>query len=150
MHVCHCYPYTFTDLQHCLWAAEQRLVPVPPVNAAAAPSDTGCSGSGEAGAGDAPAEAQTTAAAAQGGSHASTSSCSTAGSGVPSASGQGARGGSRAGQGSCFQGPGIVLRRQLLAKSLAGNAVDVLTITAPAHQGMPLAQRKGVVLSCER
>jgi hypothetical protein len=34
-----------------------------------------------------------------------------------------------------------------MATSLAGNAVDVLTITAPEGCGKPLSQRQGVVLS---
>ncbi|KAF6257038.1 flagellar/basal body protein, partial [Scenedesmus sp. NREL 46B-D3] len=41
----------------------------------------------------------------------------------------------------------LVLQRSCLASSLAGNAVDVLTITAPEGCGTPLSQRQGVVLS---
>jgi hypothetical protein len=42
---------------------------------------------------------------------------------------------------------GVWLQRGCLATSLAGNAVDVLTITAAADRGRPLEQRRGVVLS---
>jgi hypothetical protein len=41
----------------------------------------------------------------------------------------------------------MVLQRACMATSLAGNAVDVLTITAPEGCGKPLSQRQGVVLS---
>jgi hypothetical protein len=41
----------------------------------------------------------------------------------------------------------MLLQRDCLATSLAGNAVDVLTITAPEGCGKPLSQRQGVVLS---
>jgi hypothetical protein len=49
----------------------------------------------------------------------------------------------------CMQEPSssIVLQRACMASSLAGNAVDVLTITAPDGCGKPLSQRQGVVLS---
>lgn len=48
-----------------------------------------------------------------------------------------------------FQEPSsnIVLQRLCLATSLAGNAVDVLTITAPDGSGRAWSQRQGVVLS---
>ena len=39
------------------------------------------------------------------------------------------------------------MARAPLCSSLSGNAVDVLTITAPGHIGLPLEQRRGVVLS---
>lgn len=39
------------------------------------------------------------------------------------------------------------MQRACMATSLAGNAVDVLTITAPEGCGKPLSQRQGVVLS---
>jgi hypothetical protein len=42
---------------------------------------------------------------------------------------------------------GVCLQRSCLATSLAGNAVDLLTITAAADSGKPLEQRLGVVLS---
>uniref|UniRef100_A0A383WKG5 Peptidase M14 domain-containing protein n=1 Tax=Tetradesmus obliquus TaxID=3088 RepID=A0A383WKG5_TETOB len=40
-----------------------------------------------------------------------------------------------------------MMQRACMATSLAGNAVDVLTITAPEGCGKPLSQRQGVVLS---
>eukprot|EP00775_Hariotina_reticulata_P008712 gene8712-8893_t len=43
--------------------------------------------------------------------------------------------------------PAVTVQRTTLATSLAGNTVDMLTITAPADQGRPLSQRQGVVLS---
>jgi hypothetical protein len=47
--------------------------------------------------------------------------------------------------------PGRWLRREALCSSLAGNAVDVLTITAAVGDrgAVPLEQRRGVVLSGE-
>ena len=44
----------------------------------------------------------------------------------------------------------MLLQRSCLALSLAGNAVDVLTVTAPEDDGLPLASRQGVVISGAR
>jgi hypothetical protein len=46
--------------------------------------------------------------------------------------------------------PETVLQHTVLATSLAGNAVDLLTITAAPGRGKPLEQRQGVVLSGAR
>jgi hypothetical protein len=43
--------------------------------------------------------------------------------------------------------PDTILQHTTLATSLAGNAVDLLTITAAPDKGRPVAQRQGVVLS---
>lgn len=49
-----------------------------------------------------------------------------------------------------LQGPlSTLLHHTVLATSLAGNAVDLLTITAAPDRGKPLHQRQGVVLSGE-
>lgn len=46
--------------------------------------------------------------------------------------------------------PHTLLQHTSLATSLAGNTVDLLTITAAHDRGKPLAQRQGVVLSGAR
>lgn len=41
----------------------------------------------------------------------------------------------------------MVVQRTCLATSLAGNAIDLLTISAPESDGLPMAARQGVVIS---
>jgi hypothetical protein len=43
--------------------------------------------------------------------------------------------------------PSTILQQSVLATSLAGNAVNVLTITAAADRGRRMSQRQGVILS---
>jgi len=41
----------------------------------------------------------------------------------------------------------VCCTRDTLCTTLAGNACDMLTITAPPHEGLPVRERRGVVLS---
>lgn len=158
VHVCHCYPFTYTDLQHCLWGAEQRLTAVvqpPPLQQPQQCETSAGQGAAvvEGCAATQPPAGETASSSGDAGSSAASGSGSSAGGveagGTPSTSTSTSHGSGSASRTRSWSGAGVLLSREPLCRSLAGNVCDVITITAPAGQGVPLAQRPGIILSCE-
>ena len=130
VHVCHCYPFTYTDLQHCIWGAEQRL------EASAVQKQQQ-----QAQQQDQQQQEQQQPSQPAGDRNSPAGSCPDAALAEAAGCSSGPR--------TTINTEGIVMTRDTMAVSLAGNAVEVLTITAPANRGVPMAQRRGIVLSCE-
>lgn len=143
--MCHCYPFTYTDLQHCLWGAEQRLAAAStnhqikhrqqveqssqqcqnsPSNSTHDEPSSACHDHSNSG--DNPVDQKNLSAGHVEGVDAR--SCAPR---------------------TTISTAGVVMIREIMATSLAGNAVEVLTITAPDARGVPRQQRRGIVLSCE-